>query len=323
MQTIYSSPSLDLLGALEGTNKGSLYQDYLRNYEPLLAPYRDLPINLIEIGVADGGSVRMWERWMPRAQIVGIDISPGCKSHERGRIAIEIGSQADHDFMAGVLEKFPPTIVIDDGSHIAGHIIASFEQIFPKLLPGGCYIIEDLYVHGGEGSKQWRGDAKITPPDYIAQLVPNTLTQRVERSAAGDPDKPADQVARIVCIAGAAMIFKKSPVPSWADRIAAMRLLAEQSGRSRTWLLLASNILRGNGPLDEAEKAARKAIELRATDPRGYQLLATVMGRQGRLTEAGQLLDGAIAAATTPAAAQFLRDLRAKLLAPGRPGPSS
>jgi demethylmacrocin O-methyltransferase len=34
-------------------------------------------------------------------------------------------------------------IVIDDGSHINDHVIASFETLFPLLKDGGLYVVED------------------------------------------------------------------------------------------------------------------------------------------------------------------------------------
>ena len=46
-------------GALAGTDKSSSVSwcwDYLRHYEELFRPFRDQPINLLEIGVASGAS---------------------------------------------------------------------------------------------------------------------------------------------------------------------------------------------------------------------------------------------------------------------------
>jgi FAD/FMN-containing dehydrogenase len=38
----------------------------------------------------------------------------------------------------------PLDIVLDDGGHLAHQQIASFEEIFPHVKPGGVYICEDV-----------------------------------------------------------------------------------------------------------------------------------------------------------------------------------
>lgn len=50
--------------------------------------------------------------------------------------------------------------MVDDGSHIAHHMIASFEVLFPMLAPGGVYVFEDLAIHFDDSpSVGWRGEA--------------------------------------------------------------------------------------------------------------------------------------------------------------------
>ena len=44
-------------------------------------------------------------------------------------------------------------VIVDDGSHVCVHVFRSFNALFPKLRPGGVYIIEDLnmaYADTGE-----------------------------------------------------------------------------------------------------------------------------------------------------------------------------
>src|SRR6266576_2946332 len=67
---------LDWMGIAEGTDKSSLGGDYLRHYEERFGKLRDAELNLIEIGVLDGASLRMWVKFFSKAQIVGVDINP-------------------------------------------------------------------------------------------------------------------------------------------------------------------------------------------------------------------------------------------------------
>src|ERR1700722_18692475 len=95
-----SLQTLDELGIRRITDKSSLDHDYLDKYERLFAPFRDAPITVLEIGVFDGGSLRLWEDYFPRATIVGINIREACKQHEGGRRIVELASQADGNAMA-------------------------------------------------------------------------------------------------------------------------------------------------------------------------------------------------------------------------------
>src|SRR5262245_13536106 len=52
---------------------------YLHVYDEMLNSRRDQPCRLLEIGVQNGGSLELWAKYLPRAQvIVGCDIDPEC-----------------------------------------------------------------------------------------------------------------------------------------------------------------------------------------------------------------------------------------------------
>jgi hypothetical protein len=148
---ITKSRSLKLLGMAQGTDKHDADHSfaglsYLDVYEQYLRPLQDQPIALLEIGVKDGGSLRMWKSYFPRAEIFGIDIDPRCKAFEQERIRVAIGSQDDESFLGGCFGECPRFhVIIDDGSHINHMTLASFRHLFSRRLhSGGLYIIEDL-----------------------------------------------------------------------------------------------------------------------------------------------------------------------------------
>ena len=125
--------SLDALGVIGGTDKSSVAHDYLRHYDRIFAQYRDEPINLIEIGVSRGASLHLWQEYFRAATVIGIDIRPQNKLYEQGRMIVEIGSQDDPEFLAHVCTKYPPTIIIDDGSHRADHVLFTLERYVPDV----------------------------------------------------------------------------------------------------------------------------------------------------------------------------------------------
>src|ERR1700759_5173107 len=99
---------LDIIGRIEGTNKSDF--GFLEFYEPLFEPFRYNTFNLVEIGVYQGASLRTWRTYFPHAQIIGVDIEPACRQYASDRIIIEIGSQADGEFLDRIMAQYSPFI---------------------------------------------------------------------------------------------------------------------------------------------------------------------------------------------------------------------
>jgi len=142
--------SLPDLAALYGTDKWGLHR-YAGHYQRQLWHLKNSRFNLLEIGVGGhdvpdqgGHSLRMWKAFFPRANIFAIDIFDKSALEEE-RIRIFRGSQADAEFLRSVVREIGVVhVVVDDGSHVNEHVIASFQTLFPLLAPDGIYAIEDL-----------------------------------------------------------------------------------------------------------------------------------------------------------------------------------
>ena len=118
---------------------------YFPIYEQYFERFREAPIALLEIGIHKGGSLAMWAECFPNARIFGVDINPDCKAFEDDRIKVFIGSQGDEGFLQWVAaETGPLDIIIDDGSHLSKQQILTLQTLFPHLVDGGVYFIEDL-----------------------------------------------------------------------------------------------------------------------------------------------------------------------------------
>lgn len=119
----------------------------LRHYLPIYQGALTRTERMLEIGVDRGGSLQMWREHLPRATIVGLDINPESARHDDpGRdIHVRIGDQTDSQFLGTVIEEFGPfDTVLDDGGHTPKQMIGSFRYLFPRLRPGGVYIVEDV-----------------------------------------------------------------------------------------------------------------------------------------------------------------------------------
>jgi cephalosporin hydroxylase len=121
---------------------------YFDIYEHHFERFRGTSPVMIEIGVANGGSIEMWQDYFgPGAQIIGIDLNPECAAHAGPGIDIFVGSQSDPAVLEGVFAKYPAIdIILDDGSHIMSDMIATFEFAYPRLKNRGVYMVEDTHT---------------------------------------------------------------------------------------------------------------------------------------------------------------------------------
>ncbi len=139
------------------------------NYGPIydrhFAEHRDLPINILEIGVLKGGSMRLWEKYFPKANIYGIDIDEECQQYESDRTKIFIGDQGDVSFLRNVKAKIPRIdIIIDDGSHRAKDQKTTFEEMYYHLKMPGVYLIEDIELN------YWKNKDLNSPDNFMTHM---------------------------------------------------------------------------------------------------------------------------------------------------------
>lgn len=161
----------DLAISKHATDKSSKFHGYTKIYQNYLAGFRERRFVLIEIGVATGESLRLWEDFFPNATIVGVDNKEDRKQYETNRIRIEIGDQGDKEFLQYMSQKYAGALVIiDDGGHQMRQQILSFETLFPSLANGGIYVIEDLHTSyiPSIASFTYKGQTTI---DFIKKLV--------------------------------------------------------------------------------------------------------------------------------------------------------
>jgi hypothetical protein len=124
---------------------------YASIYERHFSHCREDVRDVLEIGVYNGASFEAWKDYFPRANLYGVDALEEHCIKTQGRIGPRfdwvVGRQEDplvHKELH-VKCKDGLNLIIDDGSHIPEHQIASFTGLFDLLVPGGVYVIEDVY----------------------------------------------------------------------------------------------------------------------------------------------------------------------------------
>lgn len=121
---------------------------YFDIYDLYFNKYREQEVVILEVGVYQGGSLKMWRDYFgKKAKIYAIDINPLCKQFEEENIKIFIGSQDDKYFLNQIKNEIPTIdILIDDGGHEMHQQIVTFEEMYNHLKEDGIYLCEDLHT---------------------------------------------------------------------------------------------------------------------------------------------------------------------------------
>lgn len=139
-----------------GTDKGGWHHpkdndsgtchNYTPAYHELFKRRRKSVRWMLEIGIAHGYSLRMWRDYFPNAQIIGLDRDPPCIFTEE-RIRCFLADQNSREDLERVVNHLGNPgfdLIVDDGSHVAGHQIFAARVLLPALSSKGIYVIEDL-----------------------------------------------------------------------------------------------------------------------------------------------------------------------------------
>lgn len=181
-----SNFSLDSIGLRYGTDKASTFHNYLCKYELFLKSYKNKKFILLELGVLDGSSLKMWEDYFPDADIYGVDIDERCKKAEGGRRKVLI-KDISYEESLEELKDLKPAIIINDASHNWSHQIKSMHCLIPILPSGGLFIMEDLETSFAGYRNAGFDDSCISTYEVceqIARIVCGNEVIRKEKSKA-------------------------------------------------------------------------------------------------------------------------------------------
>ncbi|MGR3571260.1 hypothetical protein [Brevirhabdus sp.] len=142
-----------------GSDKGSIKHRYTELYHLLFHPYRQRKIRFLEMGLLVGGpehghdpdretpdlpSVRMWLEYFTKARIIGLDVSD-FSWFRNDRFEFHRCDMDDAEQISRAADDIGSCdIILDDASHASHHQQNAFLAMFPRLSPGGIYIVEDL-----------------------------------------------------------------------------------------------------------------------------------------------------------------------------------
>lgn len=149
-------------------NEFSQCHGYTEKYHELFQDWATDQVKLLEIGIWEGGSHKMWKEYFPNGEIHGIDNFFGLynklhqekpdiaedeavnninqKISELSNFGIHVHTmdQMNKDRLKEDFQDNYFDIIIDDGGHASWQHQTSLSVLWLKLNSGGYYIIEDL-----------------------------------------------------------------------------------------------------------------------------------------------------------------------------------
>jgi hypothetical protein len=143
-----------------GSDKAT-HHDYHLFYGAILAPKRNVPINILEIGLGTnnidvpsnmglwgkpGASLRAFRDWAPLARVFGADVDKRVL-FEEDRISTSWVDQTDIGslgLLASALKGKKFDLIIDDGLHLPHANFNSMSALLPLLAPDGIFVVEDI-----------------------------------------------------------------------------------------------------------------------------------------------------------------------------------
>jgi len=132
---------------------------YTLFYEGLFKNKKDEPLNIAELGILEGASLRMWQEYFTNAEIYGFEYNEEYiinfkENFDNDRITL---SKIDVASIESIENSFSELnilydIIIEDTTHLFEDQIRVIENTYQYLKPGGIMIIEDIFKLSDENS---------------------------------------------------------------------------------------------------------------------------------------------------------------------------
>jgi beta-1,4-mannosyl-glycoprotein beta-1,4-N-acetylglucosaminyltransferase len=147
MNKIHDSINLMFKYGISNNTDKVVHHEYHKFYDNILQPFHKSYGGLVEIGLGYGASLPMWMSMFENSHIYGIEKEISNTSISNDKVTILEADQSNIDDLKKIKSMLMNKNIFfinDDGSHIPEHQISTFNMLFPILVEGGIYIIEDI-----------------------------------------------------------------------------------------------------------------------------------------------------------------------------------
>lgn len=125
---------------------------YLDSYEELFKSKKDAEVNILEVGIYQGGSIKLWRDYFTNGRVYGVDIidrnhpyirEPSILSDPRITLYTSINAY-DQGFVNSILKSTKFDFLIDDGPHTYESVEFFVKYYLPLLKDDGILVVEDI-----------------------------------------------------------------------------------------------------------------------------------------------------------------------------------
>jgi hypothetical protein len=163
--------SLEELVDNSRTDKNTKHS-YLPLYQKLLISKKETAKNVLEIGICNGGSIKLWFDFFKNANVYGLDIMDsnnvweGIKNNEKITLYTSTDAYNNDFFITNFLNKnIKCDFILDDGPHTL-ESMKQFIKLYSQIMTDdGILIIEDVQL------LDWIDILKNEVPENLKQFV--------------------------------------------------------------------------------------------------------------------------------------------------------
>jgi len=127
------------------TDKNTEHSYVSSVYENLFNDIQDTCTNVLEIGIHQGGSIKLWKEYFINATIYGVDNNQNVelfKDTPDEKIKLFVNDAYSLGFVDSLPNNFD--LIIDDGPHTLDSMVRFLQYYQSKLNDNGILIIEDI-----------------------------------------------------------------------------------------------------------------------------------------------------------------------------------
>lgn len=145
---------------------------YLDLYQNLLISKKETALNVLEVGILDGGSIKLWGDFFTNATVYGLDIIHNndvwdvLKNNSKYVLHTSTDAYNSEIFKTNFLDKnIKCDFMLDDGPHTLESMIQFIKLYSQIMTDDGILIVEDVQEW------DWIDILKENTPDHLKQYI--------------------------------------------------------------------------------------------------------------------------------------------------------